>query len=95
MGNCELQQRNTLHPSWCLSTLWSVHCSTESTATACSIFIDGVGGVVDGGDDDDDIGDDDIGDCGDDYDEGIDNDDGGNDDDEDSDDGLLSFILLH
>ena len=55
----------------------------------------GWGGVVDGGDDDDDIGDDDIGDCGDDYDEGIDNDDGGNDDDEDGDDGLLSFIVLH
>ena len=36
---------------------WSVHCSTESTATAYSIFIDGVGGVVDGGDDDDDVGD--------------------------------------
>ena len=66
---------------------WSVHCSTESTATAYSIFIDGVGGVVD----DDDVGD--VGDCGDDYDEGIDNDDGGNDDD--GDDGLLSFIVLH
>ena len=87
MGNCELQQRNTLHPSWCLSTL-GPFIVLQSTATAYSIFIDGVGGVVDGGDDDDDVGD-----CGDDYDEGIDNDDGGNDDD--GDDGLLSFIVLH
>ena len=49
-----------------------------------------VGGVGDGGDDDDVVGD-----RGGDSDKGIDNDDGGNDDDEYSDDGLLSFIVLH
>ena len=47
-----------------------------------------MGGVVDGGDDEDNVGD-----SGDGYDEGIDNDDGGNDDD--GDDGLLPFIFLH